>query len=126
MAGGREWFFEGKEDGEDQRTLADDSIGNGETLTYYRAKKVIFVIYRQIKASQVDIGPGDYGKVSGMLTMNVGGVIKTRTGRSSKFLCTNDETRKEPGPNKYAIRRQTWEMLYPEEQYNPATGEIIT
>lgn len=125
MAGGRDWFFEGKEDGEDQRTLVDESAGNGETLTYYRAKKVVFVIYKQVKASNIDLGPGDYGKVSGMLQVNICGTVKTRTGTTAKFLCTSDDTRKEAGPGKWAIRRQTWEMLYPEEQYNPTTGEVI-
>lgn len=125
MAGGRDWFFEGKEDSEDQRTLSEES-GSGDQLTYYRARKVVFVIWKQVKAANIDLGPGDYGQVSGMLMINIGGTVKTRTGTAAKFLCTSDETRKEPGPGKWAIRRQTWEMLYPEEQYNPTTGAVIT
>ena len=122
MAGGRDWYFESKSDGLDTRQLVVD----GEETRHFRAKKLVLIIYKQIKAESIDLGEGDLNDVSGIISMTIGRVVKTRSSARAKFLCTSDETNKEPGPGKYAIRKQTWEALEREEEYNPETGETIS
>jgi len=122
MAGGTGWYLESKEDGYDTRQMVVD----GEETRHFRAKKVVFVIYRQIKSDNINLAPGDLGEVSGTLSVAIGRATKSRISSRAKFLCTSDRTDKEPGPGKWVIWRQTWEALEREEEYDPETGEAIT
>lgn len=124
MAGGSDWFLEGKTDAVHSFTTGTEADGD---LRHWRREETEFIITRQEAAALVDTGRGHIGKTAGVLMFMVGpSRLSSRSlSEGSRFVCTGDELRPGEKPAGFFEHAQKWTWVGPDMEYDPDTGDDL-
>lgn len=124
MAGGRDWQLDSKSDA--IYSFSTGSTTDG-TLRHWRRREVVFRLVRDEQAAVIDVGAGDLGSTSGVLTFSAGSRQCSRSSSTGRFVCEGDQyASKTSSPTVFYQREQVWRWVGPEEEYDPSTGEVVT
>jgi len=109
MAGGSEWRLIRKSDSADfyQKVTAGP---------WFIRRRISYSIRSTVQGTNVDIGAGDIGARSGIITFIVAGALKSRSISGNGFVCQQDDFEDSGDAQVYGYRSQVWVWEDPTEE----------